>query len=146
MERVERIEEEVKKIVSKVIDRELKDPRLTGLISVTKVDVSRDLKYCKIYVSMLGVADQKEAMDALKSSAGFVRREIGANIRMHSTPEVKFEFDDSIEYGNKIQKMINDLDIKPIENDDEDVEGSISGIENDDENAEENIGDVENNN
>lgn len=119
MERVERIEEEVKKIVIKAIDRDLKDPRLTGLISVTKVDVSRDLKYCKIYVSMLGVADQKEAMDALKSSAGFVRREIGANIRMHSTPEVKFEFDDSIEYGNKIQKMINDLDIKPIENDSE---------------------------
>ncbi len=117
MERVERIEEEVKKVVSKVIDRDLKDPRLNGMISVTKVDVSRDLKYCKIYVSMLGVADQKEAMDALKSSAGFVRREIGANIRMHSTPEVKFEFDDSIEYGNKIQKIINDLDIKPVEED-----------------------------
>ncbi len=119
MERVERIEEEVKKVVSKVIDRDLKDPRLNGMISVTKVDVSRDLKYCKIYVSMLGVADQKEAMDALKSSAGFVRREIGANIRMHSTPEVKFEFDDSIEYGNKIQKIINDLDIKPVEEDGE---------------------------
>ena len=119
MERVERIEEEVKKVVSKVIDRDLKDPRLNGIISVTKVDVSRDLKYCKIYVSMLGVADQKEAMDALKSSAGFVRREIGANIRMHSTPEVKFEFDDSIEYGNKIQKIINDLDIKPVEEDGE---------------------------
>ena len=117
MERVERIEEEVKKVVSKVIDRDLKDSRLNGMISVTKVDVSRDLKYCKIYVSMLGVADQKEAMDALKSSAGFVRREIGANIRMHSTPEVKFEFDDSIEYGNKIQKIINDLDIKPVEED-----------------------------
>ena len=117
MERVERIEEEVKKVVSKVIDRDLKDPRLNGMISVTKVDVSRDLKYCKIYVSMLGVADQKEAMDALKSSAGFVRREIGANIRMHSIPEVKFEFDDSIEYGNKIQKIINDLDIKPVEED-----------------------------
>lgn len=117
MERVERIEEEVKKVVSKVIDRDLKDPRLNGMISVTKVDVSRDLKYCRIYVSMLGVADQKEAMDALKSSAGFVRREIGANIRMHSTPEVKFEFDDSIEYGNKIQKIINDLDIKPVEED-----------------------------
>ena len=119
MERVERIEEEVKKVVSKVIDRDLKDPRLNGMISVTKVDVSRDLKYCKIYVSMLGVADQKEAMDALKSSAGFVRREIGANIRMQSTPEVKFEFDDSIEYGNKIQKIINDLDIKPVEEDGE---------------------------
>lgn len=119
MERIERIEEEIKKVVSKVIDRDLKDPRLTGLISVTKVEVSRDLKYCKIFVSMLGVSDNKEAMEALKSSSGFVRREIGANIRMHSTPEVKFEFDDSIEYGNKIQRIISDLDIKPIEDDSE---------------------------
>lgn len=115
MERTERIEEEVKKIVSKVIDRDLKDPRLNGMISVTKVSVTKDLKYCKIFVSMLGVPDIKEAMDALKSSAGYVRREIGNNIRMHSTPEVKFEFDDSIEYGNKIQQIISDLDIKPID-------------------------------
>ncbi len=126
MERTDRIEEEVKKVVSKVIDQDLKDPRLTGLISVTKVSVTRDLKYCKVFVSMLGVQDKDEAMAALKSSAGFVRKEIGSNIRMHSTPEVKFEFDDSIEYGNKIQKMINDLDIKPLdeENDSENNEDS----------------------
>ena len=115
MERTERIEEEVKKIVSQVIDRELKDPRLTGMISVTKVYVSKDLKYCKIYVSMLGVKDEKEAMDALQSSAGYVRKEIGDNIRMHSTPEVEFIHDDSIAYGNKIEQIIKDLDIKPLE-------------------------------
>lgn len=119
MERTDRIEEEIKKISSTIIDRELKDPRLTGLISVTKVSVTKDLKYCKIFVSMLGVEDKNGAMDALKSAAGYVRREIGNNIRMHSTPEVKFEFDDSIEYGNKIQQIISDLDIKPLEDDEE---------------------------
>ncbi len=123
MERTERIEEEVKKIVSTVIDRDLKDPRLTGLISVTKVYVSRDLKYCKVFVSMLGTEDVNEAMAALKSSAGYVRREIGNNIRMFSTPEVKFELDDSMEYGNKIEKIIKELDIKPLEDEENGEDG-----------------------
>lgn len=113
MERTDRIEEEIKKIVSKLIDQDLKDPRLeSGLISVTKVEVTKDLKYCKIFVSMLGVKDQDSAMEALKSSAGYVRREIGNNVRMHSTPEVKFEFDNSMEYGAHIQNIINELGIK----------------------------------
>lgn len=111
MERTDRIEEEIKKIVSVLIDRGLKDPRLTGLISVTKVSVTNDLKYCKIYVSMLGTKDTSKAMDALSSAAGFVRKEIGSRIRMHSTPEVKFELDDSMEYGAHIQNIINDLGI-----------------------------------
>lgn len=111
MERTDRIEEEIKKIVSVLIDRGLKDPRLTGLISVTKVSVTNDLKYCKIYVSMLGTKDTSKAMDALSSAAGFVRKEIGSKIRMHSTPEVKFELDDSMEYGAHIQNIINDLGI-----------------------------------
>ncbi len=119
MERTDRIEEEIKKVASKVIMQELKDPRLNGLISVTKVSVTKDLKYCKIFVSMLGVKDEKEAMEALKAASGVVRREIGNNIRMHSVPEVKFEFDDSIEYGEKIQKIIKDLDIKPSEEENE---------------------------
>ena len=115
MERTDRIEEEIKKIVSKVIGQELHDPRLTGMISVTKVSVTRDLKYCKVFISMLGTKDENEAMEALKSASGYVRREIGNNVRMHSTPEVKFVLDDSIEYGNKIQKIISGLDITPVE-------------------------------
>ena len=70
MERTDRIEEEIKKIVSVIIDRELKDPRIDGLISVTKVTVSKDLKYCKIFVSMLGTKDTAAAMQALESGAG----------------------------------------------------------------------------
>ena len=115
MERTDRIEEEIKKIVSKVIGQELHDPRLTGMISVTKVSVTRDLKYCKVFISMLGTKDENEAMEALKSASGYVRREIGNNVRMHSTPEVKFVLDDSREYGNKIQKIISGLDITPVE-------------------------------
>lgn len=112
MERTDRIEEEIKKVVSHLIDQELKDPRLTGLISVTSVEVSKDLKYCKIFVSMLGSKDEAEAMEALKSSAGYIRREIGAKVRMFSTPEVKFELDHSIEYGAHIQNVIKELGIE----------------------------------
>lgn len=112
MDRTERIEEEIKKIASKVIGQELKDPRLTGLISVTKVHVTKDLKYCKIFVSMLGTENTDETMSALKSGKGIIRKAIGDNIRMHSTPEVIFEFDDSIEYGAHIQEVINKLNIE----------------------------------
>ncbi len=112
MERTDRIEEEIKKIVSKLIDQELKDPRLTGLISVTKVEVTKDLKYCKVFVSMLGSKDEEAGMEALKSAAGFVRKEVGANIRTFSTPEIKFELDHSMEYGAHIQNVINELGIK----------------------------------
>ena len=115
MERTDRIEEEIKKVASHVIDQELNDPRLTGLISITKVSVTKDLKYCKIFVSILGAQDLAETMTALKSGAGIVRKAIGDNIRMHSVPEVKFVFDDSLEYGEKIQKMIKDLNITPDE-------------------------------
>ena len=119
MERTDRIEEEVKKVVSVFIDRNLKDPRLNGLISVTKVSVSKDLKYCKIYVSMLGTKDTNEAMQALESSAGLVRKEIGDKIRMFYTPEVKFEMDTSMEYGAHIQNIINELGITHDESEEE---------------------------
>ena len=119
MDRTERIEEEIKKVASHVIDQELKDPRLSGLISITKVSVTKDLKYCKIFVSILGSQDIDETMKALKSGAGVVRKAIGDNIRMHSTPEVKFEFDDSLEYGEKIQRIIKDLNIMQDEPEEE---------------------------
>ena len=119
MERTDRIEEEIKKVVSKLIDQGLKDPRLTGLISVTKVEVTKDLKYCKIFVSMLASKDEAAAMEALKSSAGYVRREVGANVRMFATPEIKFELDNSMEYGAHIQNIINELGIKQDDDTDE---------------------------
>ncbi len=120
MERTERIEEEVKKIVSKLIDQGLKDPRINGLVSVTKVEVSKDMKYCKVFVSMLGTKDKDEAMKGLNSAKGIVRREIGNNIRTFNTPEVKFVFDDSMEYGQHIEEVLNSLNISH-DDDEEDV-------------------------
>lgn len=122
MQRTDRIEEEIKKVASKSISQELKDPRLTGLISVTKVSVTKDLKYCKVFVSMLGTKDIAGAMSALKSGSGIVRKSIGNSIRMHSTPEVIFELDDSLEYGAHIQNVINELNIKPIEDEENEEE------------------------
>lgn len=111
MERAERVEEEIKKIVGKLIDNGIKDPRVNGLISVTKVEVSKDMKYCKIYVSMLGTKDKEEALKGLDSAKGVVRKEIGDRIRTFNTPEVKFIYDDSIEYGQHIDNIISSLNI-----------------------------------
>ena len=94
MERTDRVEEEIKKVVGQLIENGIKDPRVNGLISVTKVIVSKDMKYCKIYVSMIGTKNIDEAMEGLNSAKGIVRKEIGNKIRTFNTPEVKFIYDD----------------------------------------------------
>ena len=122
MERTDRIEEEIKKVVGSLIDNGIKDPRVNGLISVTKVDVSKDMKYCKIYVSMIGTKDIDEAMEGLNSAKGVVKKEIGDRIRTFNTPEVKFIYDDSMEYGQHIDKIIRSLNIQHDEDEEESAE------------------------
>ena len=113
--RLNRIDEEMKKEISHIITYDLKDPNITGLISVTKVKVSGDLKYAKVYVSMLNAKDNKQVLAALKKSAGFVRTEVAQRINLRTTPEIIFIFDDSIEYGARIDTILKNVikDIKP---------------------------------
>jgi ribosome-binding factor A len=118
VERTDRIEEEIKKVVGKLIDNGIKDPRVNGLISVTKVDVSKDMKYCKIYVSMIGSKDNNEVIEGLNSAKGLVRKEIGEKVRTFNTPEVKFIYDDSLAYGQHIEEVLGTLNIK---HDDEEI-------------------------
>ena len=130
MERTDRVEEEIKKVVGKLIDNGIKDPRVNWLISVTKVDVSKDMKYCKIYVSMLGTKDIGEAMEGLNSAKGVVRKEIGDKIKTFNTPEVKFIYDDSMAYGQHIDEILNSLNIphdeeEEAENAEENVDESV---------------------
>lgn len=107
--RIVRIEEEIKKEISSIILNDIKDPRKAGLISVMKVSITKDLKLAKVYISVLGSDDDKKGtITALKSAAGFVRREIGHRINLRNTPELKFILDDSIEHGVYITKLIND--------------------------------------
>jgi len=109
MERIERISEEIKREISDIIQNELKDPRLSKLISITEVNVTKDLRYAKVYVSVMGSEEEKaNSLEGLKSAAGFIRREIGRRVQLRYTPEIHFELDNSIERGAYITKLINE--------------------------------------
>ena len=108
--RIDRISEEVKRELS-IIIRELKDPRLSkAVVSVINVNVTKDLKFAKAFISVLGNEDvQKGAIDALKSAAGFIRKEVGHRINLRSTTEFTFVLDNSIEYGAHINEVLKNL-------------------------------------
>ena len=109
IDRTTRISEEMKKELSAIIQNELKDPRLPRLVSITSVNVTRDLRYAKIYISVLGSDEEKKnALAALKSASGFIRREVGKRMLIRYTPEMQFELDNSIENGVYINKLINE--------------------------------------
>ncbi len=110
--RHERINEEVHKALSELF-RTVKDPRMAnGLVSITHVDVTGDLRFATVYVSVLGSEhDGSEVMKALKSASSYLRRELGRLVKLRYTPELIMKLDDSITYGAKISKMIHDLDI-----------------------------------
>ena len=115
--RFERINEELKKEISHIISYELNNPNVTGLISVTKAKITPDLKYAKVYVSILNSKNTKETLAGLKKSSGYIRTEIAKKINLRITPELIFELDDSIEYGAKIDSILRDImkDVKPEE-------------------------------
>ena len=100
-----RINEEVKKEISNLIRDDIKDPRLTAMISVTAVKVTKDLRYAKVYVSIFA-KNEEEKKTNLESAEGFVRKEIGHRINLRYTPQIIFELDDSIDYGMHIDSLI----------------------------------------
>lgn len=107
--RVGRVGEQIKKEISQIIQAELKDPRI-GFITVTGVDVTNDFSQAKIYLSVLGNDDQKaETLRALARSSGFIRSELGKRIRMRKIPELVFKFDASIDYGSKIETLLQQI-------------------------------------
>ena len=107
--RMGKVDEELKKEISNIISLELKNPHLTGLVSVSKVKTSPDLKYARVYVTMINEKDRKENLRVLKQSSGFIRSTLARRINMRYTPELVFEFDDSIEYGARIDEIINKI-------------------------------------
>ena len=113
--RLGRINEELRKEISHIISFELKDPNLTGLISVTRAKITTYLKYSKVYVSILNAKSEEKTMKALQDSAGFIRTQIARTINLRITPQIIFEKDDSIEYGAKIDSILKDLNSKDKE-------------------------------
>ena len=107
--RLNRINEELRKELSSILSYELKNPNITGMLSVTKVKITPDFKYAKVYVSILNSKDVDKTMEGLKESAGFIRSRIAKEINLRITPELVFEIDDSLEYGARIDSILNDL-------------------------------------
>ena len=107
-----RINEELQRELSSLI-RTLKDPRVQqSMVSVTKVEATGDLRYAKVYISVLDKDKSKETIKGLKSAGGFLRREIGSRLQLRYTPELIFAEDDSIAYGAKMFDLLRSLDIK----------------------------------
>ena len=106
MSRIDKINEELRRELASVI-RELKDSRIPMMTSVVAVNVTNDLRYAKVYVSVMGDEEtKKKALEGLKSAAGFVRREIGKRVDIRYTPEPLFELDRSIEHGAYINQLL----------------------------------------
>lgn len=107
--RTDRISEEVKRELSAIV-RELKDPSLPMMTTVVAVRVTKDLKFAKAYISIMGDSEAKKSgIAALKSAGGFIRREIGHRLNLRNTPEFTFVADDSIEYGAHINEILKEL-------------------------------------
>ena len=104
--RVEKLQELIKQEMGKMLLKELKDPRI-GFVTVTDVEMTGDLREAKIYVSIMGDAEQvKSSLEGLNSALGFIRREIGQRVRLRFTPEISFALDTSLDYGDHIQKIL----------------------------------------
>ena len=108
-DRTDRISEEVRREVDRIIREDVRDPRVAGTWSITRADVTRDLRYAKIRVSVLEEEQRKPLVKALKNAAGFIRRELGKHLRLRYTPELLFEEDDNIAYGVHIASILSDV-------------------------------------
>ena len=108
--RIGRINEEIQRELATLI-RTVKDPRVHGLVSITAVETTPDLRYSKIYVSVLDKSDVKEVVKGLKSAAGYLRRELGSALKLRYTPELLFVEDESIGKGAHILSMLRDPEV-----------------------------------
>lgn len=107
--RSSRTEEDVKRELADIM-RGLKDPRITGMLSIVKMDLSKDLSHCKVYISSMdGLKAAKNAVKGLASASGFIKRELNLRMKLRKLPEFQFVADDSIEHSAVINRMLEDL-------------------------------------
>ena len=110
--RINRINEEIQKELSNLL-RTVKDPRVKDtMISITRVETTPDLRYTKVYVSFLQSDKAEETMKGLKSAGGYLRRQLGNNLKLRYAPEIVWALDDSITYGARMLALINSLEVK----------------------------------
>jgi ribosome-binding factor A len=107
--RVSRVGEQVKKELSQIIQQEIKDPRI-GFVTITRVEMTGDLQIAKVYISVLGSAQEKgETLSALEKAKGYIRSEIGRRIRLRHVPELLFVMDESLEHSEHISRLLYEV-------------------------------------
>lgn len=110
--RAERVGEQMKKELMDIVNNKVKDPRI-GFLTITDVELTNDLSSAKVYLTVLGSErDVENTFKALEKAKGFIKSEIGSRMRLRIVPDLNFVYDESIEYGNKIEQMIQDLNKK----------------------------------
>ena len=120
--RIDRVNELLRQEISQLLAREIKDPRLNGIISITGVSAAGDLRSARVYISVMGAAQTKrEALDGIRSAAAFLRRELRDRITLRHTPHLTFHLDDSIEEGDRVLRLMDRLS-----------PGEAAGVESDD--------------
>jgi ribosome-binding factor A len=108
--RQSRINEEVRRVISEIMMSELKDPRISRLCSVVAAEVTPDLKFAKVFISILGSDEEKKnTLAGLNSAAGYIRKEVGSRIDLRNNPEIHFELDKSIEHGARIMDILSEI-------------------------------------
>ena len=110
---IERVNSLIRQEMSELLQRQVKDPRLGNFISITAVSTSPDMKHAKVYVScMQGEEDRQEILSVLASAAGFFRRELAVHLRLRRVPELTFQWDDSIERGDQVLRLIDQVTLE----------------------------------
>ena len=107
--RLDKVSEEFKREISMIIDRDIKNPNVTGLISVTKVKLSPDLKNARVYIIIINSKSKKNTLEGIKNATGFIRTELARKVNLRYTPNIVFELDDSIEYGDRIENILKEI-------------------------------------
>lgn len=107
--RLERINSEIQKALSNIIDNDIRDPQIDAIISVTQVNVTPDLSYAKVYLTSIGKTPPQEVVDRIKGAGGFIRGQLSKKIKLRITPRLEFILDTSEDYSNKIENILKDI-------------------------------------
>ncbi|MDD2628036.1 MAG: 30S ribosome-binding factor RbfA [Clostridia bacterium] len=111
MNKLGRIEEDIKYYLSKILTEKVKNPNIDGMISITKVGVTKDLKYAKVFLSIFGAKDSNNVLKEIEKSKGYIKRELSLVLKARNIPELVFEKDNSMEYGSRMNEIIENLNI-----------------------------------
>lgn len=120
--RVSQIGEEIKRVISQLLRTKIKDPRISDMVSITEVRVTNDLSFAKVFVSVFGTgAEKNDTLEGLRNAEGFIKKEIGRNVKMRIMPKLIFELDDSVEESLRLEKILEEIKTKeePVEDEDE---------------------------